>query len=174
MHICCANCAVYPIRTLQERNVQIKGLWFNPNIHPFTEYRARFDALNKLESLWSLTVIYRDYYGLKDFTRNVVYREKERCLYCYTMRLEETAKTAKEKGIDSFTTSLLYSPYQKFDMIVEVGRKMQEKYHVEFYMEDFRKGWHDGIKMSKELSLYRQKYCGCIYSEMERYMKKTN
>ncbi len=170
MHICCANCALYPIKTLQDRGIEIEGYWFNPNIHPVTEYRARLDSLTRLELLWNLKIEYNDFYGLKDFIREVIYKEEDRCLHCYTMRLDETAQAAKEKGIDSFTTSLLYSRYQKFGMIVDIGREMQEKYDVEFYQEDFREGWHEGIQMSKELSLYRQKYCGCIYSEMERYL----
>ncbi len=171
MHICCSNCALYPIRTLNSIGIDIEGLWFNPNIHPFTEYKARLSSLIKLESLWDLKMHYNDYYGLKEFIRSVVNKEKERCLYCYSVRLEDMAKTTKEKGIDAFTTSLLYSPYQKFDMIVEIGRDMQERFQVEFFKKDFRKGWHYGVKMSKELDLYRQKYCGCIYSEMERYLK---
>ncbi len=170
MHICCANCALYPIKTLQHRGIEIEGLWFNPNIHPLTEYRARRDALKRLASLWQLTIDYHDLYGLKDFIRNVVNREDRRCHYCYTVRLEETARAAREKGMDAFTTSLLYSPYQNFDYITERGREFQEQYGIEFIGEDFRKGWHEGRKMSRELSLYRQKYCGCIYSEMERYL----
>ncbi|MCL5063017.1 MAG: epoxyqueuosine reductase QueH, partial [Nitrospiraceae bacterium] len=91
------------------------------------------------------------------------------CEYCYTVRLEETAKKAREINADAFTTSLLVSPYQKFDMIIDIGRMMQDRYSIEFYFEDYRKGFNDGRRMSKELELYRQKYCGCIYSEMERY-----
>jgi len=169
MHICCSNCALYPVSVLRERGIEIKGLWFNPNIHPFTEYQNRLDSLRKLETLWRLDVQYIDNYGLKEYLRNVAGNEDNRCEYCYSVRLEKTAEKAKEMGADAFTTSLLVSPYQKFDMIIEMGRMMQERYSVEFYIEDFRKGFNDGRRMSKELGLYRQKYCGCIYSEMERY-----
>ncbi|HEX8949856.1 MAG TPA: epoxyqueuosine reductase QueH [Dissulfurispiraceae bacterium] len=170
MHMCCANCALYPVRTLRERGLAVEGLWFNPNIHPFTEYRSRLEALRKLQSLWDLPVEYIDHYGLKEYLRNVVGREDGRCEYCYTVRLETTAVKAKEAKADAFTTSLLVSPYQKFDMIVEIGKALQEKYSVEFFTEDFRGGYREGRRMSKELDLYRQKYCGCIYSEMERYL----
>ena len=169
MHICCSNCALYPVSILKDRGVEIKGLWVNPNIHPVTEYQNRLDSLRKLETLWHLDVQYIDNYGLKEFLRNVAGNEDKRCEYCYTVRLEKTAERAKETGADAFTTSLLVSPYQKFEMIIEIGRMMQERYSVEFYVEDFRKGFNDGRRMSKELGLYRQKYCGCIYSEMERY-----
>jgi hypothetical protein len=89
------------------------------------------------------------------------------------MRLEETAKAAKKMRLDGFTTSLLVSPYQKFDKIIETGREMEKRYSIPFYMEDFRPGWKKGMQLSKELGLYRQNYCGCIYSEMEKYLRKS-
>lgn len=168
MHICCSNCAVYPITALKQRGMDVKGFWFNPNIHPYAEYKNRLGALKKLEALWHLDVTYIDYYGLKEFLRNVVGKEDKRCEYCYTVRLEETAKKAKEINADAFTTSLLVSPYQKFDVIIKIGMLMQDRYDVEFYSEDFRVGFREGRRISRELELYRQKYCGCIYSEMER------
>lgn len=171
MHICCAPCAVYPLTDIKRNGIDVTGLWFNPNIHPYTEYKNRRDALKELQRLWNLDVEYTDYYGLKEYLRNVVGSEDNRCEYCYSVRLEETAKKAKEMKADAFTTSLLVSPYQKFGMIMDIGREMQEKYSVEFYGEDFRNGFTEGRKMSKEMGLYRQKYCGCIYSEMERYGK---
>ena len=169
MHICCANCIIYPLNILKQKDIRVDGFWFNPNIHPYTEYKFRLDSLKYLQSLWNLNIFYKDYYGLKEFLRNVVGHEDERCLYCYTTRLEETAKKAKEIGADAFTTSLLVSPFQKIDAIIELGRSIGKRYSVEFYGDDFRKGYNEGRRISKELGLYRQKYCGCIYSEMERY-----
>lgn len=171
MHICCSNCAVYPVRTLQQRGIDIKGFWFNPNIHPYMEYINRLDALRKLEDQWGLDVGYDDNYGLTEFLRNVVNHEETRCEYCYRVRLERTASTARESGADAFTTSLLVSPYQKIDMIRSVGQSLQEKYDIEFYYEDFRGGYREGRRMAKEMDLYSQKYCGCIYSEMERFKR---
>jgi predicted adenine nucleotide alpha hydrolase (AANH) superfamily ATPase len=171
MHICCANCYLYPFQTLFSKGIDVKGLWFNPNIHPYTEYQMRLDALHKLQNLWNLDIEYIDQYGLKEFIRAVVDREDDRCGICYSMRLEETARTAKRMGLDGFTTTLFVSPYQKFDMIVHLGEEMGKRYSVPFYIEDFREGWKTGVSLSKELGLYRQKYCGCIYSEMERYLK---
>jgi predicted adenine nucleotide alpha hydrolase (AANH) superfamily ATPase len=174
MHICCANCSLYPLKNLTSKGIDIKGLWLNPNIHPYTEYRNRLEALKNLQKIWSLDIEYIDHYGLKEFIRAVVNNENNRCIICYSIRLEETAKTAKKMGVDGFTTSLLVSPHQKFDMILDIGKKMGKKYSIPFYFEDFRHGWKDSISISKELGLYRQKYCGCIYSEMERYLKTVS
>jgi hypothetical protein len=132
----------------------------------------RLDALRILEKEWGLDIEYDDQYGLKEFMRAVVHDEDNRCMHCYSMRLEQTAIAAKKMGLDGFTTSLLVSPYQKFDMIREVGMMMGKRHSIPFYGEDYRPGWHEGVRMSKELGLYRQKYCGCVYSEMERYVKK--
>jgi predicted adenine nucleotide alpha hydrolase (AANH) superfamily ATPase len=162
------------LTVIKQRGIDVKGLWFNPNIHPYMEYKSRFDALKKLQGLWNLDIEYVDYYGLKEYLRNVVGSEDNRCEYCYSARLEETAKKAKDINADAFTTSLLVSPYQKFDMIIDIGKAMQDKHSVEFFIEDFRNGFNEGRRMSKELELYRQKYCGCIYSEMERYTKTVN
>lgn len=170
MHICCANCAIYPLKLLKDIGIDVEGFWFNPNIHPFTEYRNRLDALRNLQALWDLKVFYEDSYGLKEFLRNVVGYEDKRCFYCYKVRLERTALKAKEIKADAFTTSLLVSPFQKIDAIIDIGNTIGRKYSVYFYFEDFRKGYTEGRKIAKELGLYSQKYCGCIYSEMERWM----
>ncbi|RMG04279.1 MAG: hypothetical protein D6726_03775 [Nitrospirae bacterium] len=172
LHICCANCAIYPVTVLRERGVEIKGFWYNPNIHPFTEYSARLDALKKLAQLWDIDMDYHDHYGLKEFVRAVVYDEKNRCEKCYRIRLEKTVRKAKDKGFEAFTTTLLFSPYQDRNLILETGMELQESFDIEFLGEDFRPGWKEGNRISRELGLYRQKYCGCIYSEMERYLKK--
>jgi predicted adenine nucleotide alpha hydrolase (AANH) superfamily ATPase len=172
MHICCANCSLYPLKCLFSKGIDIKGLWFNPNIHPYIEYHNRLEALKNLQKIWNLDIEYIDHYGLKEFLRAVVNNEDNRCLTCYSIRLNETAKTAKKMGLDGFTTTLLVSPYQKFDIIIEVGKEMGERYSIPFYFEDFRLGWKNSVSLSKELGLYRQKYCGCVYSEMERYLKR--
>ncbi len=170
MHICCANCALYPLKSLERRGIEVLGLWFNPNIHPYAEYSARLGALKELEGLWKREIHYVDHYGLEEFVRAVAFREEDRCSYCYSVRLDKTARRAAELGVDGFTTTLLVSPYQDFDKIVAEGERLQHKYDVEFFAEDFRRGWREGMRISRELGLYRQKYCGCIYSEMERHL----
>lgn len=168
MHICCSNCAIYPFIFLRKKEIEISGLWFNPNIHPCTEYKKRLESVKKLQTLTGIYIKYIDNYGLKEFIKNVVNDEHNRCLYCYSVRLDTTAQIAKKMSINVFTTSLLISPYQKFDMIVDIGKKIGEKYSLKFYYEDFRDKFYEGKKLAKEQGFYIQKYCGCIYSEMDR------
>lgn len=171
LHICCSNCAIYPLQTLFARNIEIRGFWFNPNIHPLTEYAARLQSLRQLQLAWELDIEYDDRYGMNEFLR-VVPREKDRrCEVCYSLRLEATARTAKRMGFDGFTTTLLVSPYQKFSDLICAGEEAGKKYAVPFHAEDFRAGWKDGMNAAGKLGLYRQKYCGCMYSEMEARSK---
>ena len=173
MHICCANCSLYPLQSLRSKDIMVTGFWMNPNIHPYTEYRERLESVRRLEKLQDLRVEYVDHYGLKEFLRSVVHHEDGRCRYCYRIRLEETARTARKMNCDGFTTSLLVSPYQKFDMIVDIGTEIGKRHSIPFFSKDFRPGWNDAMNLSRQLGLYRQKYCGCIYSEMERYTSGT-
>ncbi|PKL49834.1 MAG: hypothetical protein CVV37_07470 [Nitrospira bacterium HGW-Nitrospira-1] len=172
MHICCSNCSIYPFQSLLAKGIEVKGLWFNPNIHPCAEYAKRLESLEKLQGLRAFDVEYIDQYPLDEFLKAVVDQGTNRCAVCYAIRLDKTAETAHKMRLDGFTTSLLASPYQKFDIINKVGNEMAEKHGIAFYSEDFRKGWHISKTLSTELGLYKQKYCGCIYSEMERYRKK--
>lgn len=172
MHICCSNCSIYPLQELTGRGLEVRGLWYNPNIHPYTEYEKRLESLKKLQGLWNLDIEYADEYALDDFLKSIVSRGKDRCSFCYYMRLERTAGLARKMSFDLFTTSLLASPYQKFDMIIQMGEEIGKRHGIGFHSEDLRQGWSISRGLSKELDLYRQKYCGCIYSEMERFQKK--
>lgn len=171
LHICCANCSLLPLQHFLLKGMDIKGFWFNPNIHPYTEYSARLDAVNQLRKAWGFDMECEDDYGLERYLRAVVGREDERCGICYTMRLDEAARAARKMGYGAFTTTLLASPYQKFGIIKDIGMDIGKRHGVEFIAEDLREGWHSSRNLSKELGLYRQKYCGCIYSEKERYLK---
>ncbi|HBR21371.1 MAG TPA: hypothetical protein DD713_02180 [Nitrospiraceae bacterium] len=190
MHICCANCSLYPVKTLSEKGVSVTGLWFNPNIHPYAEYKNRLDAVKIFElllknppsppfakgemgGLLDIQIHYIDYYGIKEFIQRTGNGGENRCNVCYEMRLDKTAQKAREIGADGFTTSLLISPNQKFDVIIDIGREMERRHSVEFFIEDFRPGWKQGVELSKKLGLYRQKYCGCIYSEMEKHLERV-
>jgi predicted adenine nucleotide alpha hydrolase (AANH) superfamily ATPase len=153
------------------QNNDIYAFYYNPNVHPYQEYLRRMDAMKNLANAWDLKVIYRDEYPLETFFQNVVFRESERCRFCYHMRLEATVRVAKKGKFDSFTTSLLYSKRQDHDQIREIGETLGRKFGVPFYYEDFRRGYREGIEISKGLNLYRQQYCGCIYSERDRYYK---
>lgn len=173
MHICCSNCSLYPMKSLLSKGIDVKGLWFNPNIHPYHEYQQRLASLQKLQRMWYFDVEYIDHFDLDAFIKKIGNPDDNRCIRCYTMRLDETAKAARKMNLDGFTTSLLVSPYQKFDAIISVGREMEKRYSIPFYLEDFRVGYRDSIPLSKDIGLYRQKYCGCVYSEPERQKNKS-
>ncbi len=172
LHMCCAPCSTYPYRYLKSQGFTVMGFWYNPNIHPYTEYLKRKEAVEKFSEIEGFKVLYRDSYDLEEFLRGVVYRENFmiRCRYCYFMRLKSAVIYAKNGKFDYFTTSLLSSPYQNHSLIKDIGFNLAKDYGIKFYYYDFRKGWKETIKISKELGLYRQNYCGCIYSEKERYL----
>lgn len=172
VHVCCAPCFTYPHKKLIEDGHEVVGFFFNPNIHPFTEYRARLHALQRYTALKPVEVIFKDEYSLEEFIRgqlSTIDQDKKRCEFCYDTRLSETAKEAKERGFDAFTSTLLESKHQPHELIISKAEDASNEYDIQFYYEDFRQGWKESIKISKEMDLYRQKYCGCIFSEKERY-----
>lgn len=169
LHICCAPCSIYPLKTLREEGLEIMGYFYRHNIHPYMECVRRQETLQAYAEMIKLRVIYQPDYDLQGFLQNVVFRESERCLYCYHDRLRSTALIAKRGKFDCFTTTLLYSKFQKHDIIKQMGESVGKSVGVPFYYRDFRAGWKTGIEESKRLGLYRQQYCGCIYSEKERY-----
>lgn len=172
LHTCCAPCSVKCIDELQESGEEPTAFWFNPNIHPYTEYKIRKNTLIDYVKEKNLPIIIEENYGLREFIKNIFLDFKNRCRYCYSVRLEETAKKARELGFDAFSTTLLISPYQNHEMICEVAEDMAEKYGVKFLYKDFRPFFREGQKIARELGMYMQKYCGCIFSEEERYLKK--
>lgn len=173
MHTCCAPCSVYCIDTLRSEGIEPVVYWFNPNIHPYMEYKARRDTLKQYTSDINIQAIFEENYGLKDFCRQVIDDLDNRCInYCYPIRLEQTAKYASENGYEAFTTTLLISPYQNHEALIHIGKQMADKYHVQFLYRDFRIGFREGQAKARELGLYMQKYCGCVFSEEERYTKQ--
>ncbi len=169
LHICCGNCTIYPLRILREAGHQVTGYFFNHNIHPYQEYRRRLDAAQHYAKLSGLPLVTIDDYGLEEFLSQVSQEPSGRCAYCYQSRLQRTAEYAVRHGFEAFTTSLLYSRYQNHEMIRQYGEELARLYGTSFLYQDFRSGWQEGILTSKELGLYRQQYCGCIYSEKDRY-----
>jgi hypothetical protein len=168
MHICCSNCSLYPLKSLLAQGIGVTGYWFNPNIHPLPEYERRLESLRFLERTWNVGMEYELGYGLDRFLAAVGPSDGTRCERCYRLRLEETAKTAGRMGLDGFTTTLLVSPYQRFGSLIAIGEELGKRYGILFHGEDFRQGYRASIPLSRELGLYRQKYCGCLYSEAER------
>ncbi len=172
LHTCCAPCSVKCIDTLQSENITPVLFWFNPNIHPYTEYKNRKNALVDYAKYKNLEVHSKDEYGLRKFIEEVYPEFNNRCGHCYMSRLNETAKYASEHGYKGFSTTLLISPYQNHDLICKMAQKTAQKYRTEFIYRDFRPYFKEGQKTARELGTYMQKYCGCIFSEEERYLKK--
>ena len=159
LHICCAPCGIYPIKNLLKNGFDLTGFFYRHNIHPYTECVRRQEAVQAYSEKIGLRVIYQKDYDLEGFLRNVVFRESERCGYCYHDRLRTTALIAKRGRFDYFTSTLLYSRFQNHKMIKSIGESVGKSVGIPFYYEDFRIGWKKGIEESKQLGLYRQQYC---------------
>jgi len=178
LHTCCAPCSVQCVEALAAEGVRPDLFWYNPNIHPYTEYRARRDSLKIFAEKRELPLVIEDEYGLRAFIKEVE-RDNcpagsgaQRCAFCYRLRLEKAAQAAAEKAYQAFSTTLLISPYQNHELIKQLGEVMSAKYGVEFIYRDFRPRFREGQNQARAAGYYMQKYCGCIYSEEERYLGK--
>lgn len=170
LHTCCAPCSVYCIDSLRAEGIEPTIFWYNPNIHPYTEYRARKNCLKEYAKSIGVEAIFEDEYGLDEFCREVISDLPNRCAnYCYKKRIGRTAQYAAQNGYTAFSTTLLVSPYQKHDILKEVCEDLARLSGVEFLYRDFRVGFREGQNKARELGLYLQKYCGCIFSEEDRY-----
>ena len=171
LHICCGPCAIYPVRILRKDANEVTGFFYRHNIHPYTECLKRQETLESYAKQIDLKVISQKDYKLEEFLRNVTHREVNRCAYCYHDRLQSTALIAKRSRSDGFSTTLLYSKFQNHQLIRSIGEALGESIGIPFYYYDFRTGWKDGVVESKQMKMYRQSYCGCIYSEKERFYR---
>ena len=174
LHMCCGPCSCYPVKKLREEGIEPVGYFFNPNIHPYKEWEMRLKTAKEFATKVQMEIHTDEEYRLRDFLKKALIAETElngRCTMCYTWRLEQAAKFASENGFDAFTSTLFYSIYQQHDLMRRTAEHFAEVYGVKFYYEDFRPGWQEGIDISQALELYRQPYCGCIFSEEERYSK---
>lgn len=169
LHICCGPCSIYPIKSLLAQGHEIRGYFYNPNIHPYTEYDKRKVTALEYANKIGIPLIIDDNYELDEFLRNVAFREGDRCRVCYGMRLRKAAQVAKKGRFDAFSTTLLVSPRQKHALISEIGTAIGRELGIPFYYEDFRPGYSEAVKISKNEQMYRQQYCGCIYSERDRF-----
>lgn len=169
LHVCCAPCGTYTVERLREQGFEVTGFWYNPNIHPWSEHERRRETLARYAAEIDLPVIWSQGYEMREFLRAVVGHERfgERCAICYRMRLERTAQVAAAQGFDAITTTLLISPYQNQDLIRRIGEEVAAQYGVDFYFENFRRGWARRGHLAREHDLYQQRYCGCVYSEWE-------
>jgi len=173
VHACCGPCAITVFRELLGQGEDVLGFYYNPNIHPLAEYLRRRDALKQVGERLEVPLVVADAeYDPVQFLRLAAFREKDRCRSCYEMRLDRAAREAKSQGCQAFTSTLLYSKYQDHQAIRDAGEAAARTHGVAFFYQDFRSGWEEGVRLSREWELYRQPYCGCIYSEFDRYRKK--
>ncbi len=173
MHTCCAPCSVYCIDSLRAEGIEPVLFWYNPNIHPYIEYKTRRDCLKEYAKKVGAELVVKEDYGLDEFCKNVASDIPNRCAnYCYPKRLSEAARYASENGYDAFTTTLLVSPYQKHDILKEVCEAVAKQFGIKFLYRDFRVGFREGQEKARAAGLYMQKYCGCIFSEEDRYRKE--
>jgi predicted adenine nucleotide alpha hydrolase (AANH) superfamily ATPase len=172
VHSCCAHCAAYTIDYWRGQGYEVSALWYNPNIHPYTEHQHRLEAMQSLAREIKLLLIIEGY-DMPEYFCRVVGHEAERCQHCFRLRLSKTVETALKKGFDGFTTTLLISPNQKHELIREIGNELAKEKGIDFLYADLRKRYSDSRRLTKPLELYRQQYCGCIYSEWERYANIT-
>jgi len=171
VHMCCGPCAIYPVRVLREKGFELMGYFHRSNIHPYTECQKREETLDRHAASQGIRIIREKGYDIEEFLRNVAFREKDRCIFCYHSRLQATAHLAKKGHFEGFTTTLLYSKFQRHDQIRSIGESIGKSMGVPFIYFDFREGWQEGITASRESGMYRQQYCGCIFSEKERFFK---
>lgn len=174
LHICCAPCSIYPIQELRNHNYDIMGYYYRNNIHPFTECLKRQETLCDYAAQIDLKLIIPKEYDIESFLQGIAYRESNRCQFCYHERLQATARLAKRSNFDAFSTTLLYSKFQNHDSIRIIGESISQEVDIPFIYHDFRIGWSQGVKASKQMGMYRQQYCGCIYSEKERFFRKPS
>ncbi len=172
LHTCCGPCSTYAVKSLRDQGIEVAAFWYNPNIHPFQEHQRRLETMESLAESAGLRLIVDEGYDMVRYFQAVVGHESDRCPDCYRMRLTRTADAARAGAFDAFTTTLLISPYQQHDLIRRLGEDLAKERGIGFHYEDFRPGFSEGHRMSRELGLYHQGYCGCVYSEWERYGKK--
>lgn len=169
VHVCCAACALAVLEPLR-RVGRVALHFYNPNIHPLIEFRRRLTAVQVLAERERLELIADDRYGLREFlARTAPWDRPARCLACWRMRLSETARVATEKGFEAITTTLLSSSHQDHEAIRRIGEEEAAARGLAFHYEDFRPLAAKAHEEAKRMNLYRQQYCGCIFSEEERF-----
>jgi predicted adenine nucleotide alpha hydrolase (AANH) superfamily ATPase len=171
LHLCCGPCACFPVKHLREQGHELVGYFYNPNIHPYKEFVRRLETSREFAGKVGLDLVVDPAYNLEDYLARALAAGDERCRSCYGLRLRQAARYAAGHGFDCFTTTLLVSPYQRHETIREVAEETAAAEGVPFCYTDFRPGWQEGVKTSRDLELYRQPYCGCIFSERDRYYK---
>lgn len=170
VHQCCGPCSFYPFELLLKNQFDLTTFFYNPNIHPYTEFIIRLENAKTVNKLFNINGYFYRFYNINSFLKKL--SNTNSCYYCYDMRLKVTAAFAKKNNFECFTTTLLYSKYQQHDDIKGIAQKYSHKYNIKFHYYDFREGWQKGIEKAKSNNIYMQKYCGCIFSEQKRFIKR--
>jgi hypothetical protein len=173
VHCCCVHCSAYTLKYWREQGYEVTAFWYNPNIHPFTEHQRRLEALNSFTDSKGIILAVAPGYDLDGYLQAAAGRGAERCPECYRLRLEAAAGYAREQGFEGFTSSLLISPQQQHQRIVEVAGTISAASGVGFFYADLRKRYSDSRRLTKPMELHRQQYCGCLFSEYERASRET-
>ena len=172
LHICCGPCASASIPAFRTGEVEVVGFFFNPNIHPLLEYRRRLTGARDAAAITGLELVEDLSYDPGDWFSRVAGGGGARCARCIGMRLDRTAEEAAARGYTAFSTTLTISPWQDHDAIGGGGAAAAARHGIEFRYEDLRPFYQESRRLSREWGLYRQKYCGCLVSEWERYRKR--
>ena len=173
LHICCACCLCAPLNELRKEGFEVTGLFYNPNIHPFLEFRRRLKALRVFQESDPIPVVYQEEYGIREYLKNVNYEGDDRCADCYTLRLKFTADYAKRNGFDTFTSTMLFSVYQNHEQLKMISENLSREHEINFVYRDYRHLSECSQDIARKKMIYRQGYCGCIFSEYERYKDTT-
>ena len=169
LHVCCAHCAAYTVENWRREGWEVSAFWYNPNIHPYSEHQYRFESMERLAEEIDLPLITAEGYDMPEYFRRVAGKELQRCQICFDLRLGATAAMARENGFDAFSSTLLISPHQQHETLLETGNQIAEDKKIEFLYADLRKRYADSRHITKSMDPYHQQYYGCIYSEWERY-----
>ena len=168
LHICCGPCATALVEALRAEEYEVTGFFYNPNIYPIEEHERRKEALREFSRRAALPVIWGEEDGLPVYLKKVAFAARNRCFHCYGLRLRKTAEQAASQGFDLFTTTLLISPYQNLERLNRAGLVAARRHRVPFLFRDFRPCYRRSREQSRSLGLYRQSYCGCFFSQLDR------
>jgi predicted adenine nucleotide alpha hydrolase (AANH) superfamily ATPase len=174
LHICCSPCLCVPLEELKKDGIEVEGFFYNPNIHPLLEFRRRMKSVKVYQETSSMPIHYCEDYGLNEFLDTIKHHDApSRCADCYRMRLTAAARHARANGFDAFSTALLFSARQKHELLKEAGEEAASREGIPFYYVDYRHLYDESREMARKKCLYLQSYCGCIFSESERYNPTT-
>ncbi len=174
LHCCCAPCSAYPISFFISQNIELDLIFYNPNIHPYREWQNRMFAMKNYAEKIGLNLLINYDYPLERIIKGMLdyhFERENRCEFCYLERLRFIAKFAKENEYEAFSTTLLISPYQDHLLIKSISEKVGRNNEIKFYYKDFRNNFKESKDIAKNNNLYSQTYCGCVFSERDRYLE---